>query len=399
MGIAGMTDQPPQLPLAGVLRKGSKKQMKDGREIQGNDLPYFRFEGKGSEAAKRRSERIFRDIYGEEPNQITIWLVHPHAEDNFDAWMTVYGNLKNGKRKRGGWLKQKCDRTNIVQWMTATGYRFDPKPCQYNWEEDKCPLGCKPEGKLYFWIPELFRSGIADPILLLTHAKNDIPHLSSALKYWASVIPDIRGVPFVLEKEGELINRPGFDNKGDRIETRGEGESWLVRLRPDPAWVQRRFSAQYEQQMGLLPDRPIELLKSANPSPQVLPPEPIAATTVEATVTTVIDSPSNAEAIALLDEVCELTGCTSSVLQTYARQLKTNLQTISIENARRIRSMVFMEWASMQHQLSQEQAKTLFKDFWQEGDRTQFSTKDLWDAWRLFINTWAVERRVERDFR
>lgn len=398
MAIHGVTGNTAQLKIGGVLRKGDAKQTvpskKGGVETRvGRDLNYFRFTGKGSESHVRRIESVFREVYGNQPTEINCWLFYSQATANLDAWMVLYSNSANSKRKNG-WLKVKCDRVNQQQWWDGKRYRFDPKPCEFDPETGKCSQGCRQAAKLYFWIPELFRAGFADPIQLVTTSLNDIAGIDATLRYWESLTGDIRGVPFVLERAPELINRPGFDKGGNSVEARGEMESWLINLKPHPGWVQRQLASNYEQQMGLEPSRPVAALPAAQPVVTV------SAETVQHSHNVVdaemVDSePTHPTLHPRLDALCSMTGCTVDVLQAIARNtFSKSLATLSEAEISKLRSMVFIQYCEMQLFCDSVRATALFKEFWSDasyGDRKTQSDLELWNQWRGFVNAKALE--------
>lgn len=397
MPIHGVTGNVAQLKIGGVLRKGAAKQTvpsRNGNGVEtrvGKDLTYFRFTGKGSESHVRRIESVFREVYGTEPVEINCWLFHSQATVNLEAWMVFYSNSAKSKRKNG-WLKIKCDRQNQVQYWNGKHYSFEPKPCQYNVETGKCPLGCRQAAKLVFWIPELFRAGFCDPIELVTTSINDIVSLDSTLRYWESLTGDIRGVPFVLERAPELINRPGFDQNGNSVDARGEAESWLINLRPNPQWVQRQLAANYEQQMGLTAARPVAQLAAAQPV-VTAPPQ-----TVEVSVVAdaeFVEPTAPPELHPRLQGLMQMTHCTLDVLKAIARkQFSKGLHDLGDSEMSKLRSLIFIQYCEMQLFCDQTKAIALFREFWEDpmqGDRKTMDDLTLWNQWRGFVNIRAME--------
>ena len=125
MGIIGLTDQGASFPFMGTIRKGGKKKKNaSGKEIQGDDLTYFRLDlGENPEKEAKLSHNVLEQLnnertlirekwhnaFGEEPAQFTCLLLHDNPDDAFDAWLKEY-NSKG--------LVRKCDGEKQCQWLT-----------------------------------------------------------------------------------------------------------------------------------------------------------------------------------------------------------------------------------------------------------------------------------------
>lgn len=141
-----------KLPTIGKLYKGSpKRKDAQGREIQGIDLDYFRFEAIGEPDRKAAIASAFRAAYGDEPTAIKFYVLADAPEQALDAWFWEFGKAK---------AKTKCDGETIAGWADpqTQQWRTDPLPCRRIAGETHC-AACKPSAKMELMIPELWGAG------------------------------------------------------------------------------------------------------------------------------------------------------------------------------------------------------------------------------------------------
>lgn len=216
MPIRGLTDQGARLPHIGELRKGAPS---NGNR-PGKDLEYFRFTSNIAGL-----DTHFAQVYGEEPDELEVYLPGPTADDVFEAWMEEWG---------AGGLKHRCDGEICVAWWDDDAQTLVSDYEQA--ERRRCPGGCSPAARLKVILPKLERFG---QVLVLTTSKHDIATLQGQLR-GAELLTggNLAGVPFVLSRRPRRISTPR--SNGQRVRT----EKWMLNLELSPAWFEagmRRF--------------------------------------------------------------------------------------------------------------------------------------------------------------
>jgi hypothetical protein len=203
MGIIGLTDQGASFPFMGTIRKGGKKKKNaSGKEIQGDDLTYFRLDlGENPEKEAKLSPNVLEQLnnertlirekwhnaFGEEPAQFTCLLLHDNPDDAFDAWLKEY-NSKG--------LVRKCDGEKQCQWLTEKNtYSFAPKPCQKT--NPQSPCKCTRTAELRVVLPDL---GVMGFFKVLTHSIWDISSISQQLNMVYLSAGKLMGIPFLLKR-------------------------------------------------------------------------------------------------------------------------------------------------------------------------------------------------------
>lgn len=360
--LYGLTDGRGRLPPGGVLKKGDEK----GAKTPGSDRKEaFRFEGKGNPAHIKRIKQTFQQYFGSHPTSLRVQLVYPKASDNFEAWAESYGS--------GNWLKIRCNRKEQVHYWTGQCYSDEPKPCQYDRATGKCKLGCDEVGRLTVWIPELYRAGFYQPITVQTHSLNDIKDLDEQLKYYDTLTDDIRGVTFTLQRKPEEHFRPGFDKQGNRTDARGKMTSWLIELVPPVHWL--------EQQLTLialereLPEAASEVTPTALGKPPAVGYE-------------------ENEAEVRAGELCQITGCPWKNLQALARaEFKKRVRELGEDEYRKLRSLVFLQWAEMDYGLSRTELIETLREFLGSAGKTDDA--QLFSEWKIRVQRLAAERRLD----
>lgn len=195
----------PRLSLIGRLYKGTPKQKNAaGKEIQGKDLDYFRFEPEESLKSFAPTEAGYNSLYDElrarwdslrsdfaDYKQIAIFLPFSTVEANFsysnEKWAT-----KGGKQQ----CLQRCDGETMSQWtQDGVGVVRGRKPCQMKDSDRECPIGCKASGYLSVLIPALRYPGT---VQLTTHSGNDIRNILGGLGFYESRGFDLSKIPMRL---------------------------------------------------------------------------------------------------------------------------------------------------------------------------------------------------------
>lgn len=212
MTIKGLTDREEELPRIGELRKGAARTEEDlARKRPGKDLgPTFRFTAQDPATAER-----FKELYGEAPQRLLVYLPGKTAAENFDAW--------NEKWVAGG-LDHRCDGEVCTVWKDEKGnYQHTPLDC---------PGGCKQVGRLRVMLPDLEHLAY---VTALTSSKHDILNLSSHLRKYQSLAGSLHGILFELTRIKRKVSTPGAGDK------RVRREKWLLSLQPSTDWVRLKL--------------------------------------------------------------------------------------------------------------------------------------------------------------
>ncbi|NLG26800.1 MAG: hypothetical protein GX557_02745 [Chloroflexi bacterium] len=241
MPIHGLTDAArPAFPSLGKLRKGAAKV--DERK-PGLDLSYFRFT-----SDREQIVEAFRQCYGEQPQELNVYLPYAKIEDNLSAWKEHWV---------AGGLKHRCDGETCVVWLQDDGtYSREPKPC---------PGQCKPVGRLSLILPELLTAGYVGYVTLQTHGLHDLLALQGSLlaAVEARGKEDLRGIGFVVRRVEQEISTPEIVN-GKRTGKRLTRKKWLVKLQPAASWVAAQLEAARASALPQLAAR-VETLALTNP--------------------------------------------------------------------------------------------------------------------------------------
>lgn len=180
MPIKGLTNRKPKFPRLGIIRKGAEK--KQGKP--GEDLNYFRFD-----APKSTLDEV-KNLYGEQPSSLRVFLPHHDTPSNFPCWMEEWFQSKMNRR---------CDGDNQLIWFNNGAYSKEPKPC----EGHSCQ--CKEVGRFQVILPELKRLGYFE---VQTHSKWDILRLNENLEAVYQSLGSLRGVPMVLSRKEREVSIP-----------------------------------------------------------------------------------------------------------------------------------------------------------------------------------------------
>lgn len=252
MAIIGLTDRPAAPPQLGTLRKGAPKPQNGNKP--GADLKHFRFDSDDAEAVK-----LFKEIYGDEPRAIRVFVPFATTDQNFDAWREEWTASS---------LKHRCDGETMVRWLTPRGtYSDEPKPCPYLDQEGK-DKGCKQTGRLYVIIPELKRFAL---VTVLTTSIHDILQIHANLAALESARGDLRGIPLILKRSPREISTPGDNGK------RARREKWLITIEAAPSWVELQLTAQERAALPSVEPLALPAWDGDDEDEDETPPETVAA--------------------------------------------------------------------------------------------------------------------------
>lgn len=243
MPIRGLTNQKPQFPQIGQLRKGEW----DKEKNMARDLDYFRFTSDIPEVVEK-----FHAFYGDEPRLINVFLPYPTTDENWEAWYEEY--LASG-------LIHRCDGEFVTRYRDQnTGQYVDPPPntlkCPYHSgekERTKNRPGCQPQGRLQVVVREFKRFAY---VMVMTSSKNDIINLDAQLRQLENINGSLTGIPMILMRRPERISTPKMKKEGDQwVQTtdRQRRESWLLSLEASPEWAEMEMEY---QRLQALPDVP-----------------------------------------------------------------------------------------------------------------------------------------------
>jgi hypothetical protein len=278
MPITGLTDQGASFPFLGTIRKGSPKQKNAaGKEIQGKDLDYFRFDV--ADKNNTALEPLWLKSFGAEPKSISVLLLDDDPDQAFDAWMKEYqGNHV---------LKRKCDGEFQHQWLTPQNeYSFTPKPCE---KAGGGNCNCVKSAELRVVLPDLKAMGF---FKVLTHSTWDILSISQQLRMVYQSAGRLRGIPFLLRRSPREI----FANYGGK-KSRVTKSLLSIEVHPNVAG----------QVLSAIEQRAFASLTGAQEQPLLLP-ETLAIT--PETVDVEVLPPTPTRSLADLQEVREKLGWT-----------------------------------------------------------------------------------------
>jgi hypothetical protein len=245
MAIKGLTNQKPQFPQIGQLRKG----IWDDEKNMARDLDYFRFTSDIPEVVE-----AFHDIYGDEPRLVNVFLPHQTTDENWEAWCEEYV---------AGGLIHRCDGEFVTRYRDRqSGKYIDPEPgsvrCPYgSGEKERTQKeGCHPTGRLQVVVRELKRFAY---VMVITTSYNDIKNLDAQLRALEGIYGDLRGIPMQLRRRPDKISTPQMVKRGKEYVPTGQRarrESWLLSIEAAPDWADLQLEA---QRIQALPDVPKQI--------------------------------------------------------------------------------------------------------------------------------------------
>lgn len=252
----------PRLHEIGRVFKGSPKQGKEKNgktyQVMGKDLDYFRFEP--AESCKLLpSPNSSGSLYdyltsawaglGHEPKTIPVQFLYSDIASNFDhSYNELWAKIGSAER-----CTRRCDGTTTVLSLDGNKLTRTPIACAASPDDNECPLGCKPTGRLKFVVPALGYMGL---IIMTTHSIYDILELSGNMAFYDG---KLAGLPFNLcRSERSVIH----DNMGMK--------KWLCHLAIDPRFGQAFMSAAPKVAMAEIAGEPLEAV--VLPEAKQLPP-------------------------------------------------------------------------------------------------------------------------------
>jgi Recombination directionality factor-like len=238
-----------RLPEIGRIFKGSPKQINpkknDGSLMQGSDLDYFRFEPAASthdlpspDNNGTLAEYLVRQYaeLGDAPRALPIQFLHSEVEKDFnaehnEAWAKIGGVERCITRCDGAIQKLHLVEQNGKKMLSNARI-----PCAAAEGMNKCPLGCKPTGRLFFIMPCLNYPGL---VILTTHSIYDILEIEGNLAMYSNW--DINKIPFQLCRTEKTISRTNDDGSKTPM------KKWLCHLSIDPRFGNAVLAAQPKQ--------------------------------------------------------------------------------------------------------------------------------------------------------
>lgn len=255
---------------AGHLYKGTRKQSRDGRKIQGEDLKeLLRFEPFSDQARKA----MLKVPDAKEDKNGDVLLKHLNIFAGYSDPNKCF-NTQNALWDSTG-LVRTCDGDTITSEREIYKDVFNHtrsrmvdciKPCPIADQPlgASCPDECKQEGRLIFYVPELIAGGISLPVEMTVHAWSDLFSIEECLENILVEYGDIRTSPFPCGSFGNLIplvlrrnlvkvKRPVVENKL-RTGKKVDGKAWAIAISVNPIWHQAYIrwqqSIAIEKQIG-----------------------------------------------------------------------------------------------------------------------------------------------------
>lgn len=241
--IVGMSTRGQAFPQIGNWRKGAKK---TGNR-PGKDLTYFRVE---VDPLETEALEIIREVYGDEPNPVNIFMPFPTVLENFDFWYEAYqaSRLIGRSEGPGGLIVRLVDHSNgdvlvsggICVIPFADYNVGDPVPhTKYAGKDHKGDyIKWKATGRLRVIVPELRRA-----VYFMVHTTSilDCQRIFEALENYYENFShgDLRGIPMRMRRSPVTIRYPDPNNPGQRRTT----EKWLISLELHPTYFDRSQTA------------------------------------------------------------------------------------------------------------------------------------------------------------
>lgn len=241
-----------RLPEIGRIFKGSPKQINpknpNGALMQGNDLDHFRFEPAPSthdlpspDGNGRLADYLMKQYaeLGESPRALPIQFLHAKVEENFAAednedWAKIGGVERCIRRCNG-----ETQKLHLIDQDGRKMLSKQPIPCAATESMNKCPLNCKPTGRLFFIMPCLNYPGL---IVMTTHSIFDIVEIQGNLAMYSNW--DINKIPFQLCRAEKTIKRTNDDGSQTPM------KKWLCHLVIDPRFGNAMLAAQPKQYLA-----------------------------------------------------------------------------------------------------------------------------------------------------
>lgn len=253
MGILRPGTTQIKLPEIGRIFKGGPKRENpknpSGANIMGVDLDHFRFEPAPSTYDLPSPDRTgsladylirqYKEL-GDAPRALPIQFLHAEIEKDFFAINEVWAKIGGVER-----CVRRCDGQNQKLHLVESGGKKklsnEPISCAATEGMNKCPLDCKPTGRLSFVMPCLNYPGL---VIMTTHSIYDIIEIQGNLAMYSNW--DINKIPFQLCRAERTINRPNDDGSKSPM------KKWLCHLVIDPRFGNAVLAAQPKQYLAEL---------------------------------------------------------------------------------------------------------------------------------------------------
>jgi hypothetical protein len=242
-----------RLPEIGRIFKGGPKRdrTKDGKtyQIMGEDLDHFRFEPSPStydlpspDGEGRLADYLIRQYkeLGDAPRALPIQFLHAEIDKDFSAINEVWAKIGGVER-----CIRRCDgqsqKLHLADAGTKKMLSNQPIPCAAEEGMNKCPMDCKPTGRLSFVMPCLNYPGL---VIMTTHSIYDIIEIQGNLAMYSNW--DINKIPFQLCRTEKTVSRTNDDGGKTPI------KKWLCHLTIDPRFGNAVLAAQPKQYLAEL---------------------------------------------------------------------------------------------------------------------------------------------------
>ena len=197
--------------------------------------------------------------------EIPIYLAYKDLERTFDSYNGKY----SGRSDIISGLIHKCDGRQIyeenVPYTDRVGHQRSKlvscdRPCQKANPNEDCPLGCRGQGTLSFYLPVLLDLNILDLSILTVHGDTDIREIANYLyeieeEYGSATLApgawfSHNKVRYLMTRRKLKIKRPLMSKnesyvpaskkpKHLRTGKKTDDWTWAVQLQVDPDWINR----------------------------------------------------------------------------------------------------------------------------------------------------------------
>jgi hypothetical protein len=215
----------------------------------GVDLDHFRFEPSPStyglpspDGNGRLADYLIRQYkeLGDAPRALPIQFLHAEIDKDFSAINEVWSKIGGVER-----CVRRCNGQDQKLHLVESGGKKmlsdKPIPCAAAEGMNRCPLDCKPTGRLSFVMPCLNYPGL---VIMTTHSIYDIVEIQGNLAMYSHW--DINKIPFQLCRAEKTINRTNDDGSKTPM------KKWLCHLVIDPRFGNAVLAAQPKQYLAEL---------------------------------------------------------------------------------------------------------------------------------------------------
>lgn len=234
-----------RLPVIGQIRKGDKDA--NGTPME---LDHFRVVFNPSENV---AEKIFTDIYGENPTQIRVMFPTNDLDQIWDAWLMAFQGSTLVAKADGERYWYKVD-TKTGERVVENGLPFlpyDRSNVEYAYTTRKGEVRevrCSPRARMYVMVKELFEQGHMACLEFHTGSWNDIGNIDHQIGMMMALSKnEIAYTPLVLTMYPETIQRTTENGR------KADKKTHLVKLEIDPAYARATLARLHAQDVELLP--------------------------------------------------------------------------------------------------------------------------------------------------